>query len=93
MYVARASRPDATHAVSRLARNVTDGAKIDDADLAQVMGYLRATHSSGMEMAVDVRDKRGILWLERYADADHAGEDDRCPIGGWALMLRGSQGA
>ena len=92
MYVVRASRPDATHAVNRLARNVTEWTKTDDADLAQVMGYLRATHTLGLEMAVDVRDKRGSLWLELYVDADHAGEDDRRSTGGWVLMLRGSNG-
>ena len=61
MYVVRASRPDATHAVNRLARKVTEWTRTDDADLAKATGYLRATHTYGLEMAVDVRDKRGSL--------------------------------
>ena len=93
MYVVRASRPGATHAVNRLARKVTSWSATDDADLAHVMGYLRATHDYGLEMDVDVRDKRGNLWLELFVDADHAGEDDRRSTGGWVLMLRGSHGA
>ena len=77
MYVVRASRPDATRAVNRLARNVTVWTRTDDADLAQVMGYLRATCAFRTEMAVDVRDKRDSLWLGLCVYADHVGEDDR----------------
>ena len=77
MYVVRAGRPDAAHAVNRLARSVHDWTKTDDADLAHVMGYLRATQLHELEMVVDVRDRKGGLWLELYVDADHAGDDDR----------------
>ena len=92
MCVVRASRPDAAHAVNRLARNVHEWARTDDADLAHVMGYLRATQAHELEMVFDVRDRKGNLWLELYVDADHAGEDDRRSTGGWVLMLRGQHG-
>ena len=92
MYVVRASRPDAAHAVNRLARSVHDWTTTDDADLAHVMGYLRATQLHELEMVVDVRDRKGDLWLELYVDADHAGDDDRRSTGGWVLMVRGSHG-
>ena len=49
MYIVRATRPDATHAVNRLARNVTNWTKTDDADLEHVVGYLGTTADFGLE--------------------------------------------
>ena len=92
MYIVRATRPDATYAVNRLARNVTQWAKTDDADLEHVVGYLSATADLGLTMRADVRDRKGDLWLELWTDADHAGEDDRRSTGGWVLMLVGAHG-
>ena len=92
MYIARGTRPDVTFGVNRLARQVTCWSKTDDADLAHMMGYLKGTSSHGLDMRVDVRDRKGELWLELWVDADHAGDADRRPTGGWVLMLRGAHG-
>ena len=92
MYVARATRPDATYAVNKLARGVSCWSKASDAELAHVVGHLSATEGHGLCMNVDVRDKKEDLWLELWVDADHAGGDDRKSTGGWALLPRGGHG-
>ena len=92
MYIVRATRPDATFAVNRLARNVSAWTTQDDADLEQVVGYLGATADVGLELTVDVRDRKDGLWLELWVDSDHAGHADRTSTGGWVLMLRGVNG-
>ena len=76
MYVVRGTRPDATYAVNRLARNVTCWTKADDAALCHLVGYLKESASFGLEMHVDVRDRKAGLWLELWTDADHAGDAD-----------------
>ena len=93
MYIARASRPDITCAVNHLARRVSGWTKADDADLAHLMGYLQATEDFGLEMEIDVRDRKAQVWLELFVDADHAGGDDRRSTGGWVLVLRGAHGS
>ena len=92
MYIVRATRPDATYAVNRLARKVTCWSKSDDADLAHIMGYLKETAGCSLEMEVDVRDRKSEVWLEIWVDADHAGDDDRRSTGGWVLLLRRAHG-
>ena len=92
MYIVRATRPDATYAVNRLARSVSCWTREDDADLQQVVGYLRETIDMGLEMTVDVRDRKSEMWLELWVDSDHAGAGDRRSTGGWVLLLRGGCG-
>ena len=92
MYVVRASRPDATFALGRMARNASTWTKDDDTDLTHLVGYLSATTDSGLEMDIDVRDRTGSLWLELWVDADHAGHPDRRSTGGWILFLKGEHG-
>ena len=92
MYVVRATRPDATYAVNRLARKVSCWTQQDDADLEQVVSYFNDTVCLGIDMVVDVRDRKCELWLELWVDSDHAGGDDRRSTGGWVLMLRGGYG-
>ena len=92
MYITRATRPDTTHAVNRLARDVTRWGRTNDADLGHLLGYLRATSDYGLTMKADVRDRKGDLRLEMWVGADHAGDEDRRSTGGWILMLIGSHG-
>ena len=92
MYVSRATRPDVTFATNWLARNVSAWTMAHDKELEQLVGYLNATSELSLEAVVDVRDKRGGLWLEMWVDADHAGEPQRKSTTGWALLLKGRHG-
>ena len=56
------------------------------------MGYLKATSDHSLKSVVDVRDKRGGLWLEMWVNADHDGEPQRKSTTGWALLLKGQHG-
>ena len=56
------------------------------------MGHLSVTSETGLASTVDVRDRKGGLWLEMWVDADHAGEPQRKSTTGWALILKGKYG-
>ena len=92
LYLARASRPDISCAVARLARCVSSWAAKDDKALEQLVGYIGATSGHALRSRVDVRDLRGKLWLELWVDADHAGEAGRRSTSGWVLLLCGENG-
>ena len=92
MYVSRATRPDITFATNWMARKVAAWSTAQDKELEQLIGYLNATSGASLESTVDVRDRKGNLWLEMWVDADHAGEPQRRSTTGWTLLLRGAHG-
>ena len=92
LYLARASRPDISCAVARLARSVSNWRSGDDKALEQLVGYVGATAGHALQSSVDVRDFKAGLWLDLWVDADHAGEPSRRSTSGWVLILRGEHG-
>ena len=92
MYLSRATRPDVTYATNWLARHVSSWTTRQDRDAEQLVGYLRSTAECGLEARVDVRDKKGKVWLELWVDADHAGEHERRSTTVWVLLLKGEHG-
>ena len=53
LYLARASRPDISCAVARLARSVSDWRARDDKALEQLIGYLGSTAGHFLQSSVD----------------------------------------
>ena len=74
MYLSRATRPGFALATNWLARSVTSWTAAQDKELEQLVGYVSATQDLCLKSYVDVRGKKGELWLELWVDSDHAGE-------------------
>ena len=92
LHLARASRPDISCAVARLARSADKWQVKDDKALEQLIGYIGATSGHALQSRVDALDYKAGLWLDLWVDADHAGEPSRRSTSGWLLVLRGEHG-
>ena len=91
-YASRATRPVITFATNWMARKVATWSTLQDKELEQLIGHLNATSGAGLDSTVDVRDRKGNLWLETWVDADRAGEPQRKSSTGWTLLPKGGRG-
>ena len=69
----RASRPDLSWAVHRLAKQAHCWTKDSDADLRRIIEYLNTTSDMVLKEYVDVRD-RNELSITSNSDSDFAGD-------------------
>jgi hypothetical protein len=89
-YVARATRPDITYAVSQVARFMhRPGPKHVDA-LNRIYAYLRRTRDVSLHMN-STNMEMSALQCEAYSDADWAGCSETCKsTTGWVIRVGGS---
>lgn len=91
LYLCRAARPDAMHAVCAIAREVTRWTVASDMKLFRIVAYLETTRDASLEWHFGYGASPDTLHLYAQVDADHAGGEISCKsTGGELLWLCGT---